>query len=505
MEWKLAAHGSAPANEGRPDGFEEQTFGQAKRLVWARGASAIVGPIAYWKRFAVMAANHTLTVVDADRPDAVAITVDHVVDVRAIGSHAGALWLELAAGILAVPLADLERLAREAPAETSITVATWHPHRNAFARVPAKVVWVSGHDALVNIQEPRVRQIHLDASVFGLDKGMHLAFVDQLWPGAYTAVDVPGQPRRTVQAPAPLRTATASAVRIVPRDPAAGAWDSIARTGPVLALVEQIAAAPDDAVARAVLLDALGDAGEPCAATFALLGAGKRVSAQDRAAALGPLVHFLADLKLHGGLPASGTLVAEPPADPAATAAFLGDVRLAMLHTVRIGKGPEPLYRALVGSPGLVGLRRADGSTHALLQELRDRRAGQLTHLFGVPYTNKLALSYLSAPAFASVRHLELVVRGRNVARRARDVVDELATFAGPERHVAFVTPRTGDAELLARRVIPSFRALGLASVAIGGVTLARTPDGIAVRVEPDAEPVIAELARARFERAATS
>lgn len=499
MEWKLAAHGTTPVNDGHPDGFEEKAFGKATRLVWFHGASAIVGPIAYWKRCAVMVAGGTLTVVDADQPDVVEITVEHVAGARAIGTRAGELWLALAEGILAIPFTDLEKLARDAPAETSITVSTWHPHRNAFARVPAKVVWTSGRVALVNIQEARTRQIQLDAVKYGLVKGMDVAFVDQLWPGAFTSIDVPGKPRQTVQPAQPLRIATARAKRVQPRDPAAGAWDSIPRSGPEIQLVEQLAASPENDIAREILLDALADAGHPCAATFALLRARKHVSAEDRDAALGPLIHFLTNIVLRDGLPASGTLVREPPEDAAATEAFLADLRLAMLDTVRIGKGPERLYRAIVASPNLVGLRQADGTTYQLLAELRDRRPNQLTHLYRVPYTNKLAMSFLASPAFASLRHLELVVHGNSVAQRSDALLDELRSFAHGELHIAFnAYPR--DAQLVANIVVPAFVELGLASFAISGVTLVRTARGVEVEVAESAALAIANLARETFQ-----
>jgi hypothetical protein len=500
VEWKLAAYGTAPANDGRPDGFDEKKFGRGVRLVWSQGACAIVGPIAYWKRCAVMVVGGAVTVVDADRPDIVEIPVDHVTGARTIGTSSGELWIELPAGILTIPLADLERLARDAPAETSITVATWYPHRNASARVPAKVVWVTSGDALVNLQEPRVRQIRIPAEAFGLEKGMQIAFADQLGPGAYTSLDVPGRARQTVQAPQSPHTFTASSVRKQPRDPAAGAWESIPRSGASIALVAQLAASPDDDSARGILLDALADAGEPCAATFALIRAGKRVSTEARDAALGPLVHYLTDIKLRGGLPASAKLVNQPPDDEAASAAFLADLRLAMLDTIRLGHGPEALYRAIVGSPNLVGLRQADGTTHAVLKTLRDRRAGQLTHLYRVPYTNKLGMSFLSAPAFSSLRHLELVVRGTNVARRVGSLLDELGAIAGGELHITFdAYPR--DAEIIARIVVPAFLELGLAGFAIGGVTLHRVAGNVEVHAADSAALGIAELARATFKR----
>lgn len=498
MEWKLAAHGTKPDNDGRPDGFEEKTFGKAVRLVWFHGASAIVGPIAYWKRCAVMVAGGALTVVDADRPDVVEISVEHVAGARAIGTRDGELWLELAEGILVIPLADLEKLAREAPAETSITVETWYPHRNPSARVPAKVVWLLEHDALVNIQEPRVRQIRLDTQRFGLKEGMKIAFVDQLWPGAYTSVDVPGKPRQTVQSTQPPRVAAARTERIVPRDPAAGAWDSIPRTGASLALVEQLAAHPSDDHAREVLLDALADAGEPCATTFALLRAGKHVSAEDRNAALGPLIYFLTNIKFRDGLPASGTLVNQPPDDPGSRSAFLADLRLAMLEAVRIGKGPEAFYRAIVSAPRLAGLRQADGINHHVLKDLRDHRPGQLTHLFKVPYTNRLAMSLVAAPAFASLQFLELVCHGNNVARRAHDLLDELASLPAKNLHIAFdAYPR--DAQIVANLVIPAFRQLGLAGFGISGVALERTATGVDVRIADSAALAIANLARETF------
>jgi hypothetical protein len=248
-----------------------------------------------------------------------------------------------------------------------------------------------------------------------------------------------------------------------------------------------------------VLLDALADAGEPCAATFALIRAGKRVTDEERDAALGPLVHFLTNIKLRDGLPASASLVNQPPDDAEATTAFLADLRLAMLDTVRLGNGPEPLYRAIVGAPNLVGLREVDGSTHKILEQLRDHRAGQLTHLYSVPYTNKLVMSFVAAPAFRSLRHLELVVHGNNLAKRAQHLLDELAAFARPDLHVTFTAyPR--DSEMIARVVVPAFDALGLASFAIGGVTLERTARGVGVRVADSAALVIANLARAAFE-----
>jgi len=498
MEWKLAAHGTTPVNDGYPNGFEEKVFGKAGRLVWDHGASAIVGPIAYWKHYAVMVAGGALTVMEAVRPDVVEITVEHVAGARSIGTRASELWLELADGILTIPLADLEKLAREAPAETPITVATWHPHRNAFARVPAKVVWVTGNVALVNIQDPRPRQLRLDAERYGLKKGMDVAFVDQLWPGAYGSIDVPGKPRQTVQPPQPLRVANARTVRVTPRDPAAGAWDSIPRTGASIALVEQLAASPTDEHAREVLLDALADAGEPCAATFALLRGRKHVSAEDRAAALGPLVHFLTNIKFRDGLPASGTLIHQPPEDPGARAAFLADLRLAMLDTVRIGKGPESFYRQTVAAPNLVGLRQADGTTHQVLKDLRDHRAGQLTHLFNVPYTNKLAMSLVATPAFASLHFLELVCRGNNVARRVDDLLDELAGLSAKNLHIAFdAYPR--DAQIIANVAIPAFLQLGLAGLAISGVTLERTDKNVDVRIADSAALAIANLARETY------
>jgi len=499
VEWKLAAHGDVPRNDGHPDGFEEKTFGKVGRLVWFHGACAIAGPIAYWKRSAVMVTGGALTVVEADRADVAVITVEHVAGARSIGTHANELWIEVAEGILAIPLTDLEKLARDAPAETSITMSTWHPHRNAFARVPAKVAWVMGNEALVNIHETRGRQIRLDAGKFGLVKGMEIAFVDQLWPGAYTSIDVPGKPRQTVQPVQPLRVASARTERMAPRDPAAGAWDSIPRTGASIALVEQLAANPGDDHAREVLLDALADAGEPCATTFALLRAGKHVAAADRDAALGPLIHFLTNIKFREGLPASGSVVHQPPEDPSAVNAFLADLRLAMLDTVRIGKGPERLYRQIVSAPNLAGLRQADGTNHHVLKDLREHRAGQLTHLYKVPYTNTLAMSLVAAPAFASLQFLELVCHGNNVVRRAHDLLDELASLSAKNLHISFdAYPR--DAQIVANLVIPAFRQLGLAGFGISGVILERTSSGVDVRIADSAALAIANLARETYQ-----
>jgi hypothetical protein len=499
VDWKLAAYGPVPTNDGRPDGFETQQFGQGVRLVWEHGACAIVGAIAYWKRFAVMVTGRTLTMVDADRPDAVEIGTEHVTGARGARTHGDQLCVLVRDGILAIPFADLELIARDAPAERSITVETWYPLRDKAARVPAKVVWLQSDKALINIQESPVRQIQLDARTYGLATGMDLAFVDQLGPASYLWIDVPGQPRQSLYDPPSPQTGTASSRRIQPRDPAAGAWDSIPRTARSVALIEQLAANPDDESARDILIDALADAGEPCAATFALLRAGKRVSTEERDAALGPLVHFLTDIELRSGLPASASLLNQPPDEAAAIAAFVMDLRLAMLHTLRLKRGPEPLYCKIIGSPNLVGLRRADGSSHPILEELRDRRAGQLTHLYGVSYTNKLAMSLVSDPAFASVRYLELVCRGNNVARRAVNLLDELAALTEHERHITFdAYPR--DAEIIAKLVVPAFRELGLASFKISGLTVERTAEGLKASVADSTALAIANLARETFE-----
>lgn len=290
---------------------------------------------------------------------------------------------------------------------------------------------------------------------------------------------------------------------MVPPDPAAGSGRRRVgldpRTSRTVALVAQLAASPDDESARDILLDALADAGAPCAATFALLRAGKRVSNEDRDAALGPLVHFLTDIQLRGGLPATASVIANPPDEAAAIAAFLADLRLAMLDTIRLKHGPEALYCNIVGSPNLVGLRRADGSSHEILKVLRDRRAGQLTHLHRVSFTNKLAMSLVADPAFASVRNLELVCHGNNVAQRAKNLLDELAALAEHERHITFdAYPR--DAELVAKLVVPAFRELGLASFKLSGLTLERTADGVKASVADSTALAIANLARATFE-----
>jgi len=497
VQWKLAAHGSAPENTGAPDRFAVKRFGSKSRLVWPNGACGVTGLVASWGRFAAIIEQDAIVVIDGDRKDVARVELPGFPIVPDGARTAnGTLWLTSARGALAIPLADLEELAEPRTAE--ITIATWHPHRNAFARVPAKVVWVVGDECLINLQGPPVVQVRLDHAKFGLEKGMEIAFVDELWPGRFAYLDVPGRPRQTLSAPAPLVKLVATSARVEPIDPAEGATAIIARRGEYVPLIAELAANPDDELARGVLLDALADAGEPCAATFALLRADKKVSAHHRRAALGPLAHFLHLVKFQRGLPWSGTLIEDPPLDADAVAAFLGDLRVAMLETIRIGKGPETLYRELVASRELVCLRRVDAVDHLVLGDLRDAHAGRLRQLFGVPWTNGLAMSLLVDPAFDSVGEVELVAEATHPRGRLSNLVDGLGALSHVPRRVTFATRTINEARPIAQIVFPVFLDLGLEALVFPEVTIERV-DGRAVVHDTAGPNGIADLARAAF------
>jgi hypothetical protein len=109
-------------------------------------------------------------------------------------------------------------------------------------------------------------------------------------------------------------------------------------------------------------------------------------------------------------------------------------------------------------------------------------------------------MSLVSDPAFASVRYLELVCRGNNVARRAVNLLDELAALTEHERHITFdAYPR--DAEIIAKLVVPAFRELGLASFKISGLTVERTAKGVKTSAADSTALAIANLARTTFDQ----
>ncbi len=503
MQWTFASHARGrargPADPGR---FELTELGAKPRLAWPRGACAIpkAAHVAYWADHAVVVERTTLTVVHADREELVRLELDELAlaPIR-LELGDGELAIESLTGVMTIPLRWLERLA---PGQVTFRVETTYPLRDATARVPGRVVWLMAEDALISM---RRSQLRLDHRQYGLEKGMDLAFCDELWPGTFAFLDVPGRPRQTLIERLAPYTATGRVTQVRPRDPATGqrtalAWSS--RRDELDRLLVQLAQQPEDDTTRGVIIDLLGDAGEPCAEVFALLRAGAKVSVPRQRAALGSLDRFMT-VKYERGLPWAATLTRKPPEDRESVAALLGDVRIGMVHALWPGKGPPALYEQLVASPALIGLRRANGSTLAFLQALR---AGghALTHLDDVRLTRPAVAAELAHPAFSTVRYLTVTAGTREI-EALLDVVhdDHHGVFAHAPRELSLVRRDGASVVALARVVFARFPSLPCA-ISIAGFTLERVSGGngarfrarIAADTEPELRTVLGDLLR---------
>ena len=55
----------------------------------------------------------------------------------------------------------------------------------------------------------------------GLEQGMDVVMHDEMWPGTFAAIDVPGRPRQRIYEPESTRTVDVPILRTQTRDPAA--------------------------------------------------------------------------------------------------------------------------------------------------------------------------------------------------------------------------------------------------------------------------------------------
>ncbi len=465
MIWTFTPDSPLPHAPTGRRGFDKVPFGPLQRLVWAKGAIEIDDQgIAYWgERYAVIADPKSLRVVDLERADVTRIRGLEPLEVAIVGDL---VCVELAEGLLWIPCTDLARYAAGDHGSDEVTVEIGYPERIPDASVEAKVAWVLATDALVNIATvPVPTQIRMPHAELGLTKGLRFHLTDQLWPGRYATIAIPGRaPHAWFPIATGQRTMHVTWAHEEARDPAAGSTTFIADARIDARIDALLADRPDDLDARAILIDVLGDAGEACAETFALLAAGKRVPAARKLDALGPLAHVLDDVEFRGGLPWAAIVAKKPPTDRAVIAAAARDVRLAMLETFRRGRGPEEVYRTLLVTRMLTSLRRVDASSVAALRALRATGYTRLVELWNVP-SGKVALGLLADPAFAQVRTIQFQLDSRD-ARRLPELGTQLRALPAAPREIAFMTAPVYIAPLL-RAFVPSFADLGVRSLAI--------------------------------------
>jgi hypothetical protein len=498
MEWTFVARAKRLAEKANSPGpFVQTRFGSLDRLAWPKGACELTGTrVVYWgDRFAAIVEGHVIHVIDAERADMTKVEVRGLdVEAASVSVTPTALALMVTDGLLAIPFTDLERASAEDRGSEPIVVAVKYPERKKAATLDAKVVWLLESEALVNVFGEKVTQIRVPHKSFGLEKGMKIKFADELWPGTYAFIEVPGRPRQAFNPPREGVIGTAAWQRVVARDPTEGATTSLAKIGnrdDGATLLAQLTDR-DDLDTRTILIDLLGDAGEACAATFALLGAGKSVPLKERLHALGPLGHFLKDIEFRGGLPWAAELVLEPPLLLEAVAAAASDVRLAMLETFRQGRGPLDIYQQLVTSRVLVGLRRMDIRTLPFARAIRAAGYSQLVQIWGLPASSKTAIAMLG-DAFATVRQVELRLDRKTLRKRLVLLADELAALPAAPREIEIATDRYSEDEI-AGAMFRRFASLRCASLTIAGVTM--LPDE--VRVADNASISVAKIARKR-------
>lgn len=338
-----------------------------------------------------------------------------------IDVHDEAVWI----GQFKLPTRELERVHELAPAELEISVQTVFPVRIPTARVVGRVI---GSDASTStVQTPRaVVKIYAV-----LPLGTELALVDEYMPGWFAAYDIAGLPRQRLPMPEPFRLEATCTVGKV-RAPEA----AIPRDSQLVALLGE--------ADRGVLIDLLADRGHPCAQVFAELRAGERLTPAKKRAALGALAPVFDEVTFEHGLPHAAKLSRD--------AKLVDDVRLGLLHELRIGRASIETYVAFIRSRALASLRACDAPTFEVLRALYDAGHRDLEQLYDVRFVEPAAIALLADPAFASVRHLELRVELRFArALLQRLAADDHGVFRH-ERHVVLVERH--DKQLALRQLV---------------------------------------------------
>ncbi len=460
-----------------------------RQLAWPPGTYQLKTPhVAFWDAHAVVVEARALVVFDAERATPTRLELAELVFVpQRVAISERMLHVTSAFGTMRVPLEELEQLV---DGEQEIAIAIVYPLRNPSARAQAVVAAISGDHALVNVGRS---QLQLDYRQYGLERGMEVALVDELWPGGFVAIDVPNRPRQIVIEPLLPYTVTAKV--------SAGKADAVptkllARRPDLDKLIHEINAHPQDDQNRAVLLDLLADLGEPCSAQFAQARAGRPISKAKRAIAFGPLAALFHSIELVGGLPDTATLARG--ASPDQLQAVLGDARVGLLRRLRLSNGSRDKYKQLLASRELVGLRAIDAPDAAVLTAALEG-GHALTHLYEVGFHDRFVSSVLSQHDFDSVCHLEIPVGYTWAAELVtRIIADSDGIFARAPRHLVFREPH--DMSLvLGRSVFGAFPSFAPhTTVSVHGVTLRRSESHIVATLDSEGErmllPILAEV-----------
>jgi len=404
--------------------FTRERIAKKERLAWEHGSVtySIYSSVAVWRdRFAAFVDDQGITVVDAEGERVARVTLGTKLHWRTfeIAATDERLWICGGDGrIWEIPLAALEAVATAKQGLYPIELRYAYPLREREARIGCVYLWrvqngrtmVEIGDGKKGVHEPKL----LIDLPWQLEKYTPLVLADRLGPDLWQRVEVPGHETRTVIDPDRVTTLAAKLRITRAEHPEGAARPVVARAdagarAKIDTLIAAIAAEPDDDGHREVLVDLLQELEDPAAATFAALRAGTDVSAAKKKLALGPLAPFLVDVEYRRGLPIRATLSRSAPRDEASIAAAIGDYRLGLLTTLRIGLGTERVYTPLVAAAS--ALRDADIPHPKTIAALVAAGRSQLVRLGHLDFM-KRTIGQLAVAAFDRAITLHAAIDG---------------------------------------------------------------------------------------------
>jgi len=490
-ELAILGEPSLPIGASLPGPFRHTTLAAWTRLDWPGGTADVAQAPAYWGERYAAALVDGVAVIDARNEHSAVLELE-LPGATSIAIHDGWLRIGLDLGTLSIPCVALERLE---PGPAELVVRVRYPRRNADARLPAKVGWLyDNHDALVHVRRGR---IFLDARAYGLTKGATFDLCDELWPGVFAAIEVPGQPRRELRPIETERIYRGNVVEGLPPHPLRHSIQPPAfRVDRVAPLLERLADEPDDDATRSVLLDVLQEEGAPYARALAEARDAKRFAVQVLEPLLGPLSAIFERVQYRGGLPWSAQLRPRMPTDEALLALVGNDVRLGMLTTIQRGSASVENYLRVLAMPLAFGVRRVDACNREVLQALVEAHRDRVSWLGDVLLPKESVQRLLATPTFDRVTELEVRIAPTQLqSLLATIVADRHGVFARAPRALRFAH-LNGGPFLDPPAVLAAWSELPVAGLHVGGISLVRTGAATVARIAPDAPPDSAAVVR---------
>lgn len=495
----LGEHAMLPVAPQTPP-FREYVRAAWSRLEWPGDGCDVAPPVAYWGgRYAAVVCDG-IAVIDATDGAHARLQLD-IPGAASVAVEAGWLRVGLPTGVLSLPLVALEQLAAT-PGAVELHLNVVYPRRRSTAREPATVAWLYDNgDAVVNVAG---KQIWLDARPYGLGRAMKFTLCDELWPGEYLTIDVPGQPERALRDIETERTMIGHVIPELPPHPLRHRVQPASlRRERVEPLLLRLADDPTDDETRGVLVDVLQEEGVPYARALAEARAAHRAHGWALAPYLAPLDRVFQQFEWRAGLPFAAALLPQLPADDELLALIARDVRLGMLVRIRRDNASIENYVRVLSMPLAIGVREVDSCNPDVLLALIDARRDRLTRLYGVlvakPQTHRL----LADPTFDRVRELDVVATRSNIEALLDSIVaDEAGWLARAPRKVAVVTDKTGvDSALPIEEMLRRWRTLPVLAISMNGITLERARLGIDAPAWAYCATTVNSHARGKLER----